>query len=337
MTDDVPDSRIVALQGRSPRLHTGGTMPTLPPDNPVVELELRQLDLSHADLRIVDSQTQARLIMSIEAEGQLLPVVVVRQEQRSVLIDGFARVHALRRLGEDTVQALVLACSEADAMLFCYRQQQGRRPTAIEEAWLVQELHLKQRQPLPLIASGLSRSTSWVSRRLGLVRTLPESVQQLVQKGAIAPHAAMRSLLPLARTNADAANNLAQIARVEQLSSRQIARICAAWRAGDDKQRHKLLEQPRQYLKLDEHVAETQSAASELPVLVRNFETITAIVTRCCQLLRQPEKRVQVGATEALLVGWPRVCRAFRELTQIVEEQTHVELRHQSRDSYATQ
>jgi hypothetical protein len=114
------------------RLYTGGTMPTLSLDNPVVELELQQLDLSHADLRIMDSQTQSRLVMSIETEGQLLPVVVVRQEHRSVLIDGFARVRALRRLGEDTVQALVLACSEADAMLFCYRQQQGRRPTAIE-------------------------------------------------------------------------------------------------------------------------------------------------------------------------------------------------------------
>lgn len=312
-------------------------MPTLPLDNPVVELELRQLDLSHADLRIEDLQAQSRLVLSIQAEGQLLPVVVVRQEHRNILIDGFARVRALRRLGEDTVQALALACGEAEAMLFCYRQQQGRRPTAIEEAWLVQELHLRQRQPLPLIASGLSRSTSWVSRRLGLVRTLPEAIQDLVRKGAITPHAAMRSLVPLARANADAANTLAQIARAEQLSSRQIARLCAAWRAGNEAQRRKLLEQPRQYLKLDEHVAQAQSAALELPTLVRNFGTIADIVRRCCHLLRQPDKRNQAGATEALLVAWPRVYRAFRELTQIVEEQTHVELRHQSRDSHATQ
>lgn len=306
-------------------------------DNPVVELELRQLDLSHADLRIVDSQAQSRLVMSIEAQGQLLPVVVVRQDNRNVLIDGFARVRALRRLGKDTVSALVLARSEADAMLWCYRQQQGRRPTAIEEAWLVLELHIKQRQPLPQIAMGLSRSTSWVSRRLGLVRTLPEAIQQLVRQGTISPHAAMRTLLPLARANGDVAHDIARIAKVEQLSSRQIARLCAAWRAGDNIQRQKLLAQPRQYLRLDEHLAEKQTAESELPTLVRDFETLTSIARRCSHLLRQPQRRLQSGATEALLVGWPRVYRAFRELTGIVEEQTHVELRHQSCDSHAAQ
>lgn len=306
-------------------------------DNPVVELELRQLDLSHADLRIVDSQAQSRLVMSIEAQGQLLPVIVVRQEKRNVLIDGFARVRALRRLGRDTVSALVLARSEAEAMLWCYRLQQGRRPTAIEEAWLVQELHIKHRQPLPQIAMGISRSTSWVSRRLGLVRTLPETIQQLVRQGTISPHAAMRTLLPLARANTEVAHDIARIAKVEQLSSRQIARLCAAWRAGDNAQRQKLLAQPRQYLRLDEHLAEKQTADSELPTLVRDFETLTGIVRRCCHLLRQPQRCVQAGATEALLVSWPRVCRAFRELTEIVEEQTHVELRHQSCDSHATQ
>lgn len=306
-------------------------------NNPVVELELRQLDLSHADLRIIDPQAQSRLVISIETQGQLLPVVVVLQEARNVLIDGFARVHALRRLGKDTVLALVLALSEADAMLWCYRQQQGRRPTAIEEAWLVHELHIKQRQPLPQIAMGLSRSTSWVSRRLGLVRTLPEAIQQLVRQGTISSHAAMRTLLPLARANGNVAHDIARIAKAEQLSSRQIARLCAAWRAGDNAQRQKLLAQPRQYLRLDEHLADKQTAEAELPSLVRDFETLTGIARRCSHLLRQPRKCVQAGATEALLVGWPRVYRAFRELASIVEEQTHVELRHQSSDSHVTQ
>jgi ParB-like nuclease domain./KorB domain. len=308
-----------------------------PTDNPIVELELPQLDLSHADLRIVDSQSQSRLVLSIEAQGQLLPVVVVRQDNRNILIDGFARTRALRRLGKDTVWALVLAHSEAEALLWCYRQQQGRRPTAIEEAWLVHELHVEQRQPLPQIAAGLCRSTSWVSRRLGLVRTLPEAIQQLVRQGAISPHAAMRTLLPLARANAEVAHDIARIAKTEQLSSRQISRLCAGWRAGDPAQRQKLLAQPRVYLRLDEHLAEKQTAESELPTLVRDFETLTAIARRCSHLLRQPARRVQAGSIEALLVGWPRVCRAFRELTQIVEEQSHVELRHPSRDSHAAQ
>jgi len=219
-------------------------------------------------------------------------------------------------------------------------------PPPSKMAWLVHELHLSQRQPLPQIAAGLCRSTSWVSRRLGLVRTLPEAIQQLVRQGAVSPHAAMRTLLPLARANADVAHDITQIAKTEQLSSRQISRLCAGWRAGDPAQRQKLLAQPRVYLRLDEHLAEkwfvnhssaSQTAESELPTLVRDFETLTAIARRCSHLLRQPARRVQAGSIEALLVGWPRVCRAFRELTQIVEEQSHVELRHKGRDSHATQ
>ena len=303
--------------------------------NAVVELEIGHLDLSHAVLRIDDVQTQSRLALSMELYGQLLPVVVARVDERHILIDGFARIHVLRRQGKDTALALVLAGSEADAMLWCYRQHQGRRRTAIEEAWLVHELHLKQQQSLPQIATGLCRSTSWVSRRLGLVRTLPESIQRLVQRGTLCPHTAMRSLLPLARTNAEVANDIAQITKNERLSSRQVARLCAGWRAGDKTQRQKLLAQPLLYLRLDEHVTET--AASQLPALVRDFETLSAVTSRCCYLLRQPQKRLQAGAAEALLVGWPRVHRAFRELTGIVEEQTHVELRHQSRDSLASQ
>jgi ParB/RepB/Spo0J family partition protein len=306
-------------------------------DNPIVELELRQLDLSHAALRIVDSSSQSRLMVSIETQGQLLPVVVVQQDQRHILIDGFARVRALRRLGKDTVLALVLGCNEADALLWCYRQGQGRRPTAIEEAWLVHELHSHQHQGLPEIAMGLSRSKSWVSRRLGLVRTLPETIQQLVRQGAVSPHAAMRTLLPLARANADAAHDIAAIAKTEQLSSRQLSRLCAAWRAGDAAQRQQLLAEPRLYLRLDEHLGEKQTAACELPALVRDFETLTAIARRCTHVLRHPERCAKAGAVEALLVGWPRVCRAFRELTHIVEEQTHVELRHPGCDSHATQ
>jgi len=147
----------------------------------------------------------------------------------------------------------------------------------------------------------------------------------------------MRTLLPLARANADVAHDIAQIAKAEQLSSRQISRLCAGWRAGDPAQRQKLLAQPRVYLRLDEHLAEKQTAESELPTLVRDFETLTAVARRCSHLLRQPARRVQAGSIEALLVGWPRVCRAFRELTQIVEEQSHVELRHSGRDSHAAQ
>jgi hypothetical protein len=131
----------------------------------------------------------------------------------------------------------------------------------------------------------------------------------------------MRSLLPLARANADAAVRLGTIAREERLTTRQLGRLCAAWRAGHGEQRRQLLTQPRLYLRLDEHVA-AKSQQPELPALVRDFETLQGIARRACRTLCDARRREQAGATEALLVVWPRTCGAFRELTQVVEEQT---------------
>jgi len=57
-----------AIGPRRPLRSLCGVSPS-PADNPIVELELRQLDLSHADLRIVESQSQSRLVSSIEGRG----------------------------------------------------------------------------------------------------------------------------------------------------------------------------------------------------------------------------------------------------------------------------
>lgn len=301
-------------------------------EQPILELELSHLDLRHEELRIRDRETQKRLLVAMERQGQLLPIVVVRSGGRDVVIDGFVRVRVLRRLGRDTVKALRLSLTESEALLFCFRQQQGRRPTALEEAWLVQELHV-QGQSLAQIAEGLSRSVSWTSRRLGLTQALPESIQTLVRNGQLQPHAAMRTLVPLARANSETAARIAQIAKDEHLSSRQIERLCAGWRAGNGPQREKLLAQPRLYLKLDEDVSEQRQTLA-VPSLVRDFETLIAIARRCSHVLRRSPQRTDVGATEALLVTWPRVCSALRELTHTVEESSHAEARHPSRDSH---
>jgi hypothetical protein len=288
---------------------------------PVIELELSRLDLRYRSLRISDPQGAVRLAAALGPEGQVAPVLAIQPAATPILIDGFVRVAALRRLGRDTVPALLLLLTEGAALSFSYRQHQGRRPTALEEGWLVQELHEQQSQALGAVAAALERSTSWASRRLGLVRELPEPIQELVRSGAISAHGAMRSLLPLARANADAAVRLGTIARHERLTTRQLGRLCAAWRAGNAEQRKQLLAQPRLYLRLDEHVA-AKTQQPELPALVRDFEAMQAIARRACRTLCDARKREKAGATEALLVVWPRTCGAFRELTQVVEEQT---------------
>jgi ParB family transcriptional regulator, chromosome partitioning protein len=83
-----------------------------------IELDLHRLELRFADSRLVEPRVVARLAESIERCGQIVPCVVVAAPesqggeggggQALVLIDGYRRVGALRRLGRDTVSSLPL-------------------------------------------------------------------------------------------------------------------------------------------------------------------------------------------------------------------------------------
>jgi hypothetical protein len=68
-----------------------------------MQLELRQIDLRYAALRIADATREAALAASMLAEGQRHPVLVVADaESRYVLVDGYRRVRALAALGRDS-------------------------------------------------------------------------------------------------------------------------------------------------------------------------------------------------------------------------------------------
>jgi ParB/RepB/Spo0J family partition protein len=145
-----------------------------------MQIELSQLELTYAALRISQPAAQSQLIARLCAVGQQSPVVVVAVDppavpERFVLIDGYRRVEALRQLGNDTVEAVVLALPAADALLWHRRQDASRRRTALEDGWLLRELREQHGISGVEIARRLGRSSSWVSRRLSLVDTLPVS------------------------------------------------------------------------------------------------------------------------------------------------------------------
>ena len=101
-------------------------------------LDLHLLDTRYRDLRVTDSNRQARLVAGITAEGQRTPILVVPCEGgRFVVIDGYARIEALEALGRDTVDAVVLELGESEAWVLGHRLETSRRRTALEEGWLL--------------------------------------------------------------------------------------------------------------------------------------------------------------------------------------------------------
>lgn len=271
---------------------------------PTVDLHL--LDRRYRDLRAVDPSRQARLVAAMTAEGQRTPVLVVPAEGgRFVLIDGFARVAALETLGRDTVESVVLALGEADALVLGHRLETARRRTALEEGWLLATLLDVHGMRARELAVAFGKTPSWVSRRLALVRALPETVQDAVRVGRVSVQAATKYLVPLARANATQCARLVERLGDARPTVRQLGRLYAAWRAADALGRERIAENPLLYLKVEDAVA-TPPDDEDLDLL-GDVEAIAG----CCGRAR---KRVRDGGLHRFpRTRRPQLVGAWRE------------------------
>src|SRR3990167_1448422 len=112
-------------------------------DKQVMRVEHHCLQLRYAHLRAQNPRTLEMLTSSIEQYGQLVPVIIVPEEEAHqwVLIDGYHRVRALKRLSKDTIEAEVWNCPIKDALMRMLRSHPTRTPGILEEALVLHELH----------------------------------------------------------------------------------------------------------------------------------------------------------------------------------------------------
>jgi ParB-like chromosome segregation protein Spo0J len=66
-----------------------------------VELELHQLELRYEGIRKRAPVAERQLVGSLAEIGQQLPIIVVGEAERFILIDGYKRVRALKRLAHE--------------------------------------------------------------------------------------------------------------------------------------------------------------------------------------------------------------------------------------------
>jgi len=212
-----------------------------------VELELHQLTLRFERLRKRQPREERSLLVSLAEIGQQLPVVVIQEALSFILIDGYKRVRALRRLARDTVRATCWQVAEAEALLLERGLRRGSED-ALDQAWLLAELQERCQWSLEELARRFEHSKSWVSGRLALLQALPASIQEQIRAGSISAHAAMKYLVPLARVNAAAAQALATAMTPLKPTSRQVGALYAGWQAGTERTRELIVQSPQIYL-----------------------------------------------------------------------------------------
>lgn len=289
-----------------------------------MDLELHQLELRHADLRIQEPGRQRRVLASIAEIGQQVPVVVIADHERYVLVDGYVRVGALRRLGKDTVSALEWALPEPDALVQRRHLASGTPGPALEDAWVLVYLHKACGLGLDELGRRFCRSKSWVSRRLALVGQLSEAVQQSVRAGIVPAHAAMKYLVPLARANRRDCDKLVAGIGTARISAREVAALYDGYRRADAAGRERLCADPWLYLRAVRAQASADEDASTS--LAKDLSLICATSWRA-------HRRIGLGAlgTEAsygrgpLHGAWRSTQAAFAALQKAMRAFSEVE------------
>jgi len=221
-----------------------------------VEVELHQLLLRYERLRKCHPRAERALLASLAEIGQQTPVVVVANAERFVLIDGYKRVRALRRLARDVVLATRWELEEVEALLLERGLRRGSED-ALDQAWLLGELQERFGYSLEELARRFEHSKSWVSGRLALIQTLPGPIQDQVRLGALSAHAAMKYLVPMVRTDIEIATRFATAILPLKPTTREVAALYAGWQSGTTRTRELILENPKVYLEA--------KAASEPP------------------------------------------------------------------------
>lgn len=210
-------------------------------------LELGSIDKRYEAMRLARPELVAQIQRSVERHGLLTPVVVnAGADGERVLLDGFKRVEALRRLGRDEVLARVVEFEEAAARAALITYNVHHRGLCdLEEAWVVRSLVRQCKLKQVAVAELLGRHKSWVCRRLQLAERLTRELQDDMRLGLVAASTARE----LARLPAGNQGAVAEAVRQHGLTSHQAAGLVdKVLRAPDAKAVEPLLADPLRFV-----------------------------------------------------------------------------------------
>ncbi len=281
------------------------------------EVDLHRLDLRFAQARLLEPRAVEHLARSIERCGQIIPCIGVSEDggQMLVVVDGYRRIAALRRLGRDTAHIEAWSCDLTQALLELLARNHGRAFAAIEEAMLLRELVHGRGLSQHEVARRSGRDVSWVSRRLQLVCAMADPVLAAVRSGILSTWAATRVMGPLARANPEHAKRLLGALDSEPLSTRELHEWFAHYRVSAQSIRERLVGSPRLFIDAL-HVKDEQRADALLRQgpegqCALDLRQVLTLIARVRQYLKQlrPE-----GLSETLVPVLSRVRNAAHDL-----------------------
>ena len=284
-----------------------------------MQVELSELELRYAGLRVRDAARASRMRSSLAADGQQSAVMVIATADaahRYVLVDGYLRVAAIRALGRDVTMAVCMEVGEADALIMAHRLDETGRRSALEDGWLLEELMQRHGLKQDELCKRLSRSASWVCRRLALVLVLPEAAQQAVRDGSMPAQAAMKYLVPLSRDKRASCERIVSNLGRDAVTVRQVQRLYTSWRTADPILRERIEQHPRLFLQADEATRDDDKSDTEL--LVSDLNKISSL---CFRARRRLTEGVVERKRRRLRMAFREAQRGFSTLAELMSDE----------------
>ncbi len=158
-------------------------------EDEIQPLPLEWIDERLHRYRLQDAKREQKIVESLERYGQVSPVIICRQEEAYVLIDGFKRLRAARTLKGMTQTASPPGGGGPAGSESGHLQLEPTRPARGGIGGIVDRSCVgTRRRP---VASGsaqlLGRHKSWVCRRLAMLERLCEAAREELRLGLLTP------------------------------------------------------------------------------------------------------------------------------------------------------
>lgn len=222
--------------------------------------------------RLVTSQSIEEMAMSIEAEGLHHPILVRERGEEFEIISGHLRKEAFLKLNRSEIEGRVINVADVEAKAMLITTNRNQHPlSAIEEAWVVEDLITKERVSLRECARLLKVSASWVCHRRSLARELIKSVQVDVLLGLMSAKAA----IAIASVHAREQSRVAELTKERNLSLREVEDLVRIMRRDDlsDEVKNLALDDPREVIKAVRERKRVIHKPTQLSYFATNFKT----------------------------------------------------------------
>ena len=238
-----------------------------------------------------------------------------------ILIDGYLRVEALKRLGRDTIIAETCHEGELKALFQLLSRSGERQWEAVEQAWIILDIKTRFQHSLSEVARSIGHDLSWVSRRVSLIEGLNEDILKAVCQGHISTWAATRVLVPLARANPSHAEKLTTHLLDTPMSSRDLSAFLKHYESSNKQTRDRMISDPDLFVKASKSRDEKNLAVAldQGPEgqWIKDFRIVTSMLRRLAKIA---DTVIYPGQDEDDRIRLVRIFRDARSFMETIEQ-----------------